>query len=280
MSILATLVMSATACAGTWAHLPPDLSGGPNSGVGFNVALGADGTFSMQFSDFGRARGSSEVQADGSILLKDGAEQFILRNCNSLTPSLEFSDGRRFELKATTRDFWELAQESGWEPVDDRPQPWRRQFPRWLVENDINQDGVCTMKLTARGAPRFELKYDASDRQVRLVSIASSYTKPISQLRAGTIEGLYSPYYVFDGDVVVRAGGNRRGLTLTTLPDTPIDDRFPASSVSNKMDDFLDLMARGSSLSIYADSSQMLSISLSGSSAAIDALKRCALNPA
>lgn len=279
MSILAVLVVSATACVGTWTYLPPEINDGPNSGVAFNVTLGADGNYSMQFSDYGRASGKTEARADGSLLLHDREDAITLRNCSSSTPSIEFSDGRSFVLQPTTRDFWDLARERGWEPADDRPPAWRRQFPRWLVENDRDQDGVCTMKLTARGAPRFELKYNAEDRRLRLVSISSAYTKPISQLRAGTTEGVYRPFFVLDGDVIVQAGGSRSGRTLTTFPDVPSNDLIPMASLTNGMEAFLDLMARGSTLSIHADSTQMLSISLAGSSVAIDALRRCALNP-
>ena len=274
MSLLAAAVAATAVCTGSWAHLPANMD--RNSGeIGFSLSIADDGSYRMEFSDHGKSIGRTERQADGTVKLTDEYGTSVLHGCGSSSPSVDFDDGRTFSLQVTSEDFWDLAMQRGWEPSDDRPPLWKESFPRWVVQNDRDTDGVCTMTLASSGADRFKLIYQRMDLGLRLASVESAYNRPISQLRAGTQEGLTGAHYVFDGDVVVRAGGNRQNRTLTTLPVAPISDIAPVGAMNAKTDEFLDLVSRGSSLAIYADGVRMVSINLSGSAVAVAALKRC-----
>lgn len=265
--LTSTLVsLAAHACLGEWAYLPADL----NQEVGFQLSLASSNAFSLRLTDYGSATGPGVRQADGSVLLRDGEEVFTLRACDGDSAELVFPDGRVFTLSPLTEDFWELARRRGWEPENDviETPEWRmRRVGNWIITLE-ETDSVRRCEMSLRGPQDVQVMLIANETIYYSVSMSAKISEPMSNLRAQGFEPDLIGTFVFDGDVGMRATGQRIGRTGILSPGGSLNR---ASG-----EQFLRYLSAASQVSLSFDREHIARVNLSGSAAGVAALRECA----
>lgn len=253
------LSLAAQACLGDWAYLPADLE----REVGFQLSVAPSNAFRLVLTDFGRAAGIGQPQSDGSVTLKDGDETFTLRDCEADSAQFEFPDGRVFTLVRPDRDFWELARQRGWEAENDvveRPSWTARRFARWTVSVE-ESDSARRCEMVLRGNQYVKVMYIQHAQGRGRISMHADIAEPMSNLRAQTFEPNLGGMFLFDGDVGLAATGQRVGRTGILSPSNEVR--------------FLEYLAAANGVTLRFEYGRIAQVNLSGSAAAVDALRDC-----
>jgi hypothetical protein len=147
--------------------------------------------------------------------------------------------------------------------VSPPPEFQPRRFARWTVSVEA-ADGVRRCDMALRGDQYAGVIFIQQPDGRGSLSMHAEIAQPMSNLRAGTLDYNLNGVFRFDGDVILIASGLRAGRNGILSPSNEVR--------------FLEYLAAASTVTLSFENERIATVNLSGSAAAVTALRECIAN--
>jgi hypothetical protein len=145
----------------------------------------------------------------------------------------------------------------------NRPEFQPRRFARWTVSVEEG-DSVRRCDMALRGDQYALVTFIQQPDGRGSLSMHAAIAQPMSNLRAGTLDYNLNGIFRFDGDVILTASGLRAGRNGILTPSNEVR--------------FLEYLEAANSVTLSFEYERIATVNLSGSAAAVTALRECIAN--